>query len=603
MKALQNFNEEFLLLEKMREGEVIHLLARISSTKKDYDDHLMRMEKEVNVLLKKLEKKHLEELQGLSETLIKEQQQNVRMSTELDRVTKEKQEALERVVELEQQFARKGSETNTEQDSKISHLSALVKELQKEKAQLTDDLIKSKEESKNSISSLSEKCSTLSEKNTKMVEEISKHETALLEKNKSVHALEIEINNLKLMMSLAEKEKQLVLSQEGLHWKEKYEKACIEIEHKVKVEEDLNKRTDALSEALKVKDITIAELEAKVNSLQLCNTNLEGRLVIETKELLVVRSELTQTLELKAVLEEEKQRFEALSVQIKNDLDGRDNSRDALELERIRKILKEQFQKIEKLEHENHDLMIRNALLSSPNANAEIEKHKRLLLKYKSSTAKKQDIITDLETSIKEKEGQVTEMSTEINKLRDELSKQLQRVGELEAKYSTGNVGVVDPKQVEELKQQLSKMSEELQAAQESLLEMSKIRQEHDEMAHNYNILVLANTELKNNSEGEYQKVKSECDQKMKETLERNHHLEEENKKHAQFSDLVSERMKKASSDLDRVSKSIDKVLNELKLTKINVDSIKSKLESQQMICNNLSKLCETLKIEQVMSK
>ncbi|KAG2393349.1 hypothetical protein C9374_006880 [Naegleria lovaniensis] len=586
---LITFNEEFLLLEKIRENEVDSLIKKIEFNKNQYKTNLERVEKEVNKLLQQLETKHREEL------------------AEVLKVVSER------------------ADNSSDLEKENHKLTILIKQLESEKLKLVDSHKKQENILNTQVKDLSQKMA--------IIETVVQEKTHLLEKNeKDVKLwkdrndiLEKEIERL----SIAVKD-----SQEASLWKEKFEQATREIVHKERVEKDLMKNINILEEALRVKEDTTKEIEDKLHTVQHLLSKVEMESSKDKAELQTLKEERENMLNQHAPLEQEKQRLTLLLEQATKEIEDLKTHKH-LELDRIKNIIKEQYEKIELLEQENHDLIIKRALDAPPDV--ELDKYKRLLSKYKSSSKKYKDALSELQdryetlmkqhtalkdesnlitTALEESKMQQTQSMAHLEEKDHHIESLLQKIEILEDEISLCKN--TDPERRHELFKELEKklqqaVSEKMQAIKHNddlkyeivvakqeldqekrqVADMKKALQQHEQLSHKASILELVNAELKKNSEMDNRKVRLDYEAKIKAQAERYKQLKEEHDRSCAFNEKLFEQINATRTNIQSVASSVETVIQALSSTQKDENDLQKlaqQLQEQRGMCGQIEK-------------
>ncbi|KAF0984049.1 hypothetical protein FDP41_007964 [Naegleria fowleri] len=599
-ELLVTFNEEFLLLEKIRENEVQCLINKIEFNKNQYKINLARVEKEVNKLLQQLENKHREEL------------------AEVLKVVSER------------------TDNSSDLEKENHRLTIVIKQLESEKLKLIDAQKKQEESLKSQVSDLSQKISSL--------------ETVVLEKTHIIEKSEKDTRMWKDRNDVLEKEVERLSnaakdSHEASLWKEKFEQAEREIVHKERVEKDLMKNINILEESLRVKENTTKEIEEKLHDVQQVLSNMESDFNKAKAELQTLKEEREHISNQHAPLEQEKQRLTLLLEQATKELEDMKTHKQ-VELDRIKNIIREQYEKIELLEQENHDLIIKRAL-DTP-LDVELDKYKRLLTKYKSSSKKNKEALSELQdkyeilmkehstlkedrsfltTTLEETKMQLSQSNVHLEERDHHIQSLLQKIEILEDEISLCKN--TDPERRHELFKELEKKlqqavsekmhaikhnddlkyeilvtKQELDQEKKQVAEMKKILQHHEQLSHKATILELVNSELKKNSEMDTRKVRLDYESKIKAQAERYKQLKEEHDRACAFNEKLFEQINVTRSNIQSVANSVEMVIEALNSSQRDENALQKlalQLKEQRGMCGQIEKRIVHIQTDQRM--
>ncbi|KAL9653974.1 hypothetical protein ABK040_014183 [Willaertia magna] len=351
--------------------------------------------------------------------------------------------------------------------------------------------------------------------------------------------------------------------------------------------------------------IKIAELESIQNELSNKNLTLEtnnSKLVqqvdelkheinvknkeytqLEEEKLTAIESLTSEISTLKTELDDLKQRYKNInSIDIENES----------EISQVRKVVEEQFERIEALEEENHELTMKivlskgstQALTQPPE-----EKYKKLFIKYKSSYAQIKDSVLTLTNKLNSTEDKLVIAKKEISRLEQELALCNTKDDEIQQvlhKYRT---------EVQEHKTEIGSLNTIISSLNSEIKELKQIN-------------------LRNQTKAS--DVESALKKSLGQNLELIKHLEEnlkkiweENKTNAE---MFKEKIKIISDERDNLKALVDdKTLNESKamkqveLQKILVGSLNDEisnlnrqLEQARDLSNSYKTTKETLEID-----
>ena len=599
---LINFNDQFLILEKTRENEIESLLLQIEQNKKQYKDNLESVEKEVNILLKQLEDRHREELA----------------------------EALKVISERSTT-----SESQSDLEKENHKLTVLVRQLESDRSRLIDS-------QKKHFSLLESQIKSLTDHNCTL-------ESSIEEKTKLADKLEYDIKLWKERFDRLEKEqinliKALEESQENILWKEKYEQASREIEHKDRIEVDLEKNVTILEESIRVKDRTTQELDEKLEALQKLYEELQDKFNREHDEIASLREEKKNIDAMKNAWNQEKTELQRIiDKQAKQMTEEKEGSQ--IDLERVHNIIKEQFERIEMLEQENHDLLIKRALENTQNSQAEqIDKYKRLLTKYKATNNQHKDNANKLQKELKtlmEENAKLSDLNTEFSNKYEEIKCKYQQgnahleqkdhiIGSLQARIDILNDEIDlykdnDPerradlykelerklslalsdkstftKEMDDVKYELLCAQQDLEREKKALEDYKKIQQQHEELSNRASLLEVVNAELKKNTEMDNRKVRGDYESKLKEVNDELSLLK-------QFVENSDEHIKSTKTNIHAITVAFENAADALNSTPSdpnNLKKIAKMLHEQKETCDDIeTRLSNILELQAKLKK